>query len=128
MKTEPYSITLDKERHLVRVVARGEIRRELGHSIVSQSLITAAEHQYDILCDVRQAQIIATFTDWFFMPRTLAAFKDAKVRKVATALLIKPDEQENGFRFYETVVSNLGMKFKIFTAEKDALDWLSMLQ
>jgi hypothetical protein len=128
MKTESYSITMDKERHLVQVIARGEIRRELGHTIVSQSLVKAAEHQYDILCDVREAQIIATFTDWFFMPRTLAVFKDAKVRKVATALLIKPGKQEDGFRFYETVVSNLGMRFKIFTAEKDALDWLSTLQ
>ncbi len=125
MGEKQFSITIDEEKQLVRVVARGEVNRELGHGIVSKSLLTAANHQCNILCDVRDATIRVSLADWFYMPRMLSVFKDPKVHTVVTALLIAPGKQESDYKFYETVVHNLGMNFKIFTNEKDALEWLS---
>ena len=128
MGKDQYSITLDDEKRLVRVVASGDIVREVGNEIITKALATAAEHHYHIFCDVRQATVKVTLADWFFLPRTLAIFKNKEVRSISTAIVIAPGKQEDDYRFYETVVYNLGMELKVFKNEKDALDWLATLK
>jgi hypothetical protein len=128
MSKEQCSITLDAERRLARIIARGELDREQGEEIITRALSTAAEHQYNILCDVRQAVVKVTLADWFYMPRTLAIFKNEEVRAINTAILIAPGKQEDEYKFYETVIHNLGMNLKIFLKEEDALEWLSSVK
>ncbi len=125
MNKYQYSITLDPKRHLVLVVAQGELVRAEGQQIVIKSLAIAAEQQYDIFCDVRQALVKVSLVDWFYMPRTLKIFRNEKVRAIRTAVLIAPGKQEEDYKFYETVVYNLGMSLKVFITEKDALEWLA---
>jgi len=125
MEKDLYSIALDDERRLVRVVAHGELIREVGEEIITKTLSTAAEHQYDILCDVRKTVVKVTLADWFYMPRTLAIFNNEKSRSPKTAVLISRGKQEEEYQFYETVSHNLGRNVKIFFREKDALEWLS---
>lgn len=124
MEKEQYSIDLDSERNLVRVVVCGEIRREDGEQIITRALSTAAKHGYNVFCDVRKATVKVTLVDWFDMPRTLRIFKNEKTRLINTAVLIYKGEQEEGYRFYETVSHNLGRHVRIFLKEKDALEWL----
>ena len=122
MSDKPYEITLDKERCIVHLIVRGELAKDVGEKIITQARTEAANTQYNILCDVRQAKVKTVLTDWFYLPRTLDIYK--KTQAVKTAILINPNKQESEYRFFETVTQNLGISIKIFLHEKDALKWL----
>jgi hypothetical protein len=124
MSKGKYSITPDDINSIVRVVARGELVKELGEEIITKARLTAAEVQYPILCDVRQAEAIVTFADWFFLPKTLPVYKDNETRAIKTALIISPGNQESEYRFYEIVMHNEGMNLRIFLKEEEAVEWL----
>jgi hypothetical protein len=124
MSKGKYSITLDDINGIVRVVARGELVKELGEEIITKARLTAAEHKFDILCDVRHAEAIVSFADWFYLPKTLPVYKDNKTRIIKTALIISPGNQESEYYFYETVMKNEGMNLKVFLKEKEAVKWL----
>jgi hypothetical protein len=125
MDKDQYSITLDAKRHLVHVVANGKLNREEGEEIITQALSTAAEHKYNIFCDVRKTEVKVTLADWFDMPRTLKIFNNEKTRLLKTAILISQGKQEEEYQFYETVSHNLGRSVRIFLTAKDAIEWLS---
>ena len=120
-----YTITLDHERGLVRVAAVGEFVRNRGDELITHASLKAAEHRYNILCDVRSANAKVSLADWFFLPRRLAVYRDVKTRSISTALVVAAGRQERGYRFFETVTSNLGMNIRVFLDEKDALAWLA---
>ena len=124
MDKDQYSINLDSERNLVRVVAHGELSREDGEEIITLALSTAAKNGYDVFCDVRKVELKVSLVDWFDMPRTLKIFRNEKTRLINTGILISRGKQEEGYKFYETVSHNLGRHVRIFLKEKDALDWL----
>jgi hypothetical protein len=124
MRKCKYSITLDPGNNIVRVVAHGELVKELGEEIITKARMTAAEHQYHILCDVRHAEAIVSFADWFFLPKMLPVYKENKTRTIKTALMISPGNQESEYHFYETVMYNEGMNLKVFLKEEEAVEWL----
>jgi hypothetical protein len=119
-----YTITLDTENGIVRVVALGELSKELGEEVITNARTTAAEHQYQILCDVRHAEIKVSLADWFFLPRTLAVFRNIKIRTIKAAVLISPGNHERIYGFYETVTHNSGMNLRVFLDEQKAVEWL----
>jgi hypothetical protein len=124
MSNGEYTITLDTENGIVRVVAHGELVKELGEEIITKARTIAAEHQYPILYDVRHAEVKVSFIDWFFLPRTLPISKDIRMRLIKVALLISPGNHEREYNFYETVMRNLGTNLRIFLKEKEAVEWL----
>ncbi len=124
MSKGEYTIALDTENGIVHVVARGEFDRELGEELITRARTTAAEHQYHIFCDARQAEVKVALADWFFLPRTLAIFKNIKIRIIKTPVLISPGKHEKEYNFYETVTHNLGMNLRIFLKEKEAVEWI----
>ncbi len=119
-----YTLTLDNENRIVHVVARGELSKELGEEIITGARTAAAEHQYHILCDARDADVKVSLADWFFLPRTLPIFKDIKIRTIKTAVLISSGNHEKIYNFYEAVTQNIGMNFRVFLEEQEALKWL----
>jgi len=124
MENGEYTITLDTENGIVYVVAHGELSKKLGEEIITNASMTAAEHQYQILCDARHAKAMVCLADWFFLPRTLPIFRNIKIRNIKTAVLISPGDHEKIYGFYETVTYNLGMNFRVFLEEKKAIEWL----
>jgi hypothetical protein len=121
-----YTITLDHEQGLVHVIAQGEFDLESGGELITDARENATEHQYHILCDVRDSRAKVSLADWFFLPRRLAAYKNTKTRRIKTAILVTPGRQESVYRFFETVAVNLGLRIKIFLDEEDALGWLEV--
>ena len=119
-----YRITLDHERDLVRVRAQGEFDINLGMELITDARENAAEHQYHIVCDVRESRAKVHLADWFFLPRRLAVYRNMKTRGIKAAIVVNPGKQENVYRFFETVASNMGLWIKIFLHEEDALEWL----
>ena len=119
-----YTITLDHERCLVYVVAQGEFDFQSGGELSTDARKTAAEHQCNIVCDVRKSRAKVNLADWFFLPRRLFVYKDWKTRSVKTAILVTAGKQESNYRFFENVTSNLGLWIKIFLSEEKALEWL----
>jgi hypothetical protein len=122
MSKGKYSITLDDINGIVRVVARGELVKELGEEIITKARLTAPVHQYHILCDVRHAEAIVSFADWFYLPKTLPLYKDNKTRIIKTALIISPGNQEGEYHFYETVMHNEGMNLRVFLIEQEVVE------
>jgi hypothetical protein len=124
MSKGEYTITLDTENGIVRVVAQGKLDKALGEEIITKARKSAAEFQYPILCDVGQAEVKVSFADWFFLPRTLPVYKNYKIRTIKAALLISPGNQEREYDFYETVTQNMGMNLRVFLKETVAVEWL----
>jgi len=126
MSNKQYQIILDKERCIVLLIVHGELSKEAGEDIITQTRMKALENQYNILCDVRQAEINVGFADWFYLPRKLDIYQ--KTRAIKTAILITPGQQEKEYKFFENVAHNLGISIKVFTREKDAVDWLNKVK
>jgi len=124
MSQGQYTITLDHEQGLVNVVAQGEIERELGEELITNARKTAAEYQYDILCDVRQSKAIVKLADWYFLPKKLSVYQDLETRFIQTAIIVRAERQKKVYSFFETVARNLGLRIKIFFREEDARAWL----
>jgi hypothetical protein len=119
-----YTVTLDTENNIVHVVVQGVLTKELGEEIITNARAAAAEHKYRILCDVRGVDVKVPLADWFFLPRTLPIFKDAKIRTIRSAVLVSPGTHKRVYDFYETVTHNLGMSVRVFLDEDKAVDWL----
>ncbi len=124
MSDGQYTITLDHERGLVYVIAKGEFNKVLGDELITDARTKAAEQQYNIICDVKEVTLSVAFADWFFLPRRLGVYKNAETRNIKAALVVSAGKQEKVFRFFETVTSNLGMNIRIFFHEEDALEWM----
>ena len=124
MSDGKYTITLDHERGVVHVLGQGEFNRDLGDELITNTLKIAAEYHYSILCDARQLKANVGFSDWFLLPRRLAAYRNLKTRYIKTAIVVTRGKQEKVYRFFETVTRSLGMNIRIFVGEKDALEWL----
>jgi hypothetical protein len=119
-----YRIALDHERGLVRVHAKGDFDANLGQELITDAREKAAENQYHIVCDVRESRARVALADWFFLPRRLGVYQDFKTRNIKTAIIVTPGRQENAYRFFEIVASNVGLNIRIFLHEEDALEWL----
>jgi hypothetical protein len=119
-----YTITLNHEQGLIYLVARGEFDFETAGELITDARKQAAEHQYQIFCDVRESRAKVDLVDWYYLPRRLFVYKDWKTRTVRTAILVRTGRQENVYRFFETVTNNLGLRIKIFLREEAALEWL----
>jgi hypothetical protein len=119
-----YTITLNHERGLVCVLAQGEFDYNSGGELITDARQQAAEHQYDIFCDVRESSAKVNLVDWFYLPRRLFVYNDWKTRTASAAILVSAGKQEKAYRFFETVASNIGLQIKIFLDEEEALAWL----
>jgi hypothetical protein len=119
-----YTITLDKKRGFVHVIARGEIIRAVGDEIITKARMKAAECRCNIFCDVRETTVKVGFAEWYFLPRRLNVYKNLKARFIRTAILISPGKQEKIYKFFEIVAQNLGLNIRIFLDEAKALAWL----
>ena len=128
MSEGKYTITLDAENEIVRIVASGNLNKKLGEEIITNARTTAAKLKYDILCDVTQAKTEVSLTDWFYLPRTLPVLQNLETRKIKVAVLIAPGDQENDYKFYENVTYNVGMNLCIFFEEVEAIKWLKEKQ
>jgi len=125
MDTGDYTITLDPENVIVRIVVHGEFNKELGEEIISNARKTASEHKYHILCDVTKAKADVSLVDWFYLPRTLPVLQNLETRSIKAAVIIAPGDQENDYKFYENVTHNVGLNIKIFFKEEVAIKWLN---
>ncbi len=123
MKT--FEVSLENELHLVKVTVFGELFQKDGEEIVTVARTTAVEHGYNILYDMRQATTTVPFASWFNLPRNLDVFKDVKTLRTRVAVLAsKQDKAVGDYKFYETVVANLGLKLRVFFEEDEAIEWL----
>ena len=122
MSNEHYEIIFDKEQRILRMNVHGELEKDIGEKVITEARTKAAENQYNVLYDVRQAKIKVAFVDWFYLPRKLEVY--SKTKAVKSAILITPGQQEEEYSFFETVTHNLGINVKIFIQEKDAIEWL----
>ncbi len=124
MSKGEYAITLDTDNGIVHVIAHGKLVKALGEEIISIARTKAAKLNYTILYDVRHTEVNISIADWFLLPRTLAIFRDKKIRTIKAAVLISPGKHERIYNFYATVAQNFGMNLRIFLNEAEAVKWL----
>lgn len=120
-----YKIELDHTRHLVKITANGELLQSDGEAIITNARKQAAENNYNILYDMRNAITKVKFASWYHMPRKLDVFKDMKSRNVKAAIVVSnTDPALSEYKFYENVTQNLGFNLKVFLDEAEAIKWL----
>ncbi|MGC2238095.1 MAG: hypothetical protein WA584_18180 [Pyrinomonadaceae bacterium] len=120
-----FEVFIDAELRLVKVTAFGEFFQKDGEEIITTARKAAAEHDYNIIYDMRQATTTVAFASWFNLPRNLDVFKDIEPWRTRVAVLAsKQDKALNDYKFYETVTGNLGLKIRVFFEETEAMKWL----
>lgn len=124
MSKGEYKVTVDKTNAIVRVVATGVFDKTLGDEMITQTRTTAGKYRYNIFCDATMVKVKASVLEWFLLPRTLPVLQDQKTRTIRAAVLIARGDQEENFKFYETVTYNVGMNLKVFFNEEEAIKWL----
>jgi hypothetical protein len=116
-----HEISLDEENHLIRLVVEGKLTKSEGEKIIIEARAVAAQNQYDILCDITKATILASMADWFYLFRNKEIYPSRSSEK--TAILINPDTRKD-YNFVKDVILNVRLKIRIFSNENDALKWL----
>lgn len=120
-----FDIFTDDRLRLVKVVAQGELFQGDGEAIISAARTKAMENKYDILYDIRQATTTVLFSSWFELPRKLEVFQEEESWNVKAAILASPDDKAvDEYRYYETIIAELGFKLRVFFNEDEALKWL----
>lgn len=119
-----YSISYDKELGITRVELIGDLDRELGDKVITESRVAAAKTDSVLLYDVRQSTAKVSLADWFFLPRRLDALKNPEARSRKVAVIVSSDDLAD-YRFYEDVARNAGLRFRVFLNEIEATGWLS---
>ncbi|MBT8400692.1 MAG: hypothetical protein KJO98_09465 [Rhodothermia bacterium] len=119
-----YSISYDQDHGVTRVKLVGDLDRELGDKVITESRVAAADTDSDLLYDVRDSSANVSLADWFFLPRRLDALKNPEARSRKVAVIV-PSEDLADYRFYEDVARNAGLSFRVFLNEIEALGWLS---
>ena len=69
MGNKQYEIIRDEEQCIIRLNVYGQLEKDVGEKIITEARTQAAENQFNILCDVRQAKVNVAFIDWFYLPR-----------------------------------------------------------
>jgi hypothetical protein len=124
MNMGEYKITIDHSNSIVRVIAAGDFDKDLGDEMITKTRIAASENRYNIFCDATKAKVNVSVIDWFNLPSTLPVLQDQNVRRIKSAILIPAGEQEENYKFYETVTHNVGMNLRVFLDEEEAINWL----
>jgi hypothetical protein len=109
-----YHIEVDNDLQIVRVTAFGILYQKDGYKIISEARKVAAQHQYPILYDIREATTKVPLVAYFRLPRELDVFKDVKTRFVKVAIVISENEDPKVYKFYQTVMQNIGLELCVF--------------
>ncbi len=121
-----FEVYLDHETKLVKINAFGEFFQEDGEKIITAARTTATEYGYNIFYDFRQATTTVNLASWFNLPRDLEVFKKTETRRAkAVVLVAKTDKAVEGYKFFETVTENVGINFRVFFNEVEAIEWVT---
>lgn len=121
----PYEVQLDPARRLVVVTITGAVHAQDVGAAVMQAREQAVRHDYDLLYDMRAAQLgDISMSDLFFMPRRLEVLKTSTAGQHRVAVAY-PVGQEKFARFWETTFANAGLQARAFTELEAAYRWLA---
>jgi len=116
-----HKMSFQADKGIVHISICGPIDNSSAHSIRSEAVNLAVQNSCKhFLYDLREARLGMTTIELYLLPR---AFEEARGHKVA--VLIRQDDEAEGWRFLETVERNLGIDMRIFIAESEAMDWLT---
>jgi len=119
-----YSIRKDDQLRLVRVNVQGKLDKNLGYEIITKARKKAAESGFSILCDVRGVDHHVALADWFYLPRKLEVLQKNPTRNVNVAVVITQESSQE-YDFYQNVAENVGLTFRVFMDEEEAIRWLT---
>lgn len=119
-----FDVILDDDCRLVKIIANGIFLQADGEAAITKARLLAAERNYNVFYDMRNATTKVAFSDWYTMPRNLEVFKGNTTRQVKAAILTSIDDPAlDDYRFYETVTANLGFRLRVFLEEAEAIEW-----
>ncbi|MCK5787037.1 MAG: hypothetical protein KAH54_10845 [Candidatus Sabulitectum sp.] len=116
-----FTVKYDEERDCVCVSVKGAFNLVAMRSLSTEVGTHLEENQCNcILNDMRNASLIDTITNTWFMPGM--ALRSGIHRRIKRALVVSDISQE--FLFLETVFLNSGNIVKLFLDIDDARNWL----
>lgn len=116
-----YDITPSSDGTFIIIRSYGEINRKIA---VKQAKEAQKIETNIFLSDVREARNNDTvFNQYNFAYEDLHNIKDLITKEVVAAVLASPGDTSHDF--IETVTRNAGYKFRLFTDEEKAIEYLN---
>jgi len=122
-----YEIRVRDEFNTVVLTVNGPVDMELVRSWTIEGRTTALQSGYNMLVDLRQAEIPSSYGEAYYHPRDPEIFK-SEIRKVRVAILLPEDHDRAFWNFYQTSCRNACLNVSIFTNERRAYEHLLPLQ
>ena len=119
-----YEIKPSSDGSYIIIKTYGEINRKIAIKQVNEAQKLAKEIGTNLfLSDVREARNSDTvFNQYDFAYEDLPSIKDIITKESVVAVLAIPGDESH--QFIETVTRNAGYKFRLFTDEEAAIEYL----
>lgn len=120
-----YSLTVDDRNRAVVVLLTGVVDSELGVEVTTQARAEAGRRGYNVLYDVRRADVSAVGNaDVFWWARNIPSLTTAEAKRIRAAVIHTP-EQRPLAQFWENTYRNMGLQACAFEDEAAAFAWLA---
>jgi len=121
-----YTITIDKNRHIVVARVSGVLDWENAQVFSREVRETARQHGYNILVDLRQSSMETDIYEIYRFPRESETLKDPSLKSIKMALLVSHGKDEFSYEFYQETAQSAGVPTRVFfDDEQAALEWLT---
>ena len=119
-----WNIGVSEGEKIVHAVISGEVTMEHARQMASEGLEMAGRHGVSrFLADVRAVNSQISTVQIYLLPKVLEVLGLARDSRVAL-VTAKDPEQENDFRFCQTVAGNQGFAIGLFYEPDQARQWL----
>ena len=118
----PSNLRVIHARDFIKASLDGEL--DLAKSkdlLIEIASASAGLADFEVLVDVRKAQMQLSFSDMWFLAEALAHYRAAFSGKTA---VLCPVEGFDQARFFEQCARHKQFKLRAFTSFEDAIDWL----
>ena len=121
---ENLEINIIDKLKLIRAVYKGIVSKDIHYSATNEVMKIANKLKYNVLWDLRETTYQESVVSLYYSPREIEGLKNSygKVKKIAGIV------QQSELSFWKTgelFYTNVGINVKIFTTEKDAMNWLN---
>jgi hypothetical protein len=119
-----YEVTINKEENFLHVQAAGERTLDNILAITHEIMAAYARHGIPkVLVDVREIEGALSTMEGFELPTEhFQKIRDQRI--LQKAAIVDRKENEERFRFFQTVAENRGFNLRVFTDVDEATSWL----
>lgn len=110
----------EDQKYLEAVIDGGLDMESFDRALAEMNTVMDRHQCRTVLYDLRQIKIELETHEIYYIPQLLRDEGNSDIKRA----VLFPENFEQDFTFFETVSTNQGLNIRIFSKEKEALDWL----